>query len=215
MKTLTPFNNMPKRDDVVAQITKGHPEWTKRKIENAVNRRMEELRLIAEAMPANYIKIKIEWKRSATWGANPSWEAWVWGEDTKGKAPEYGSDWHKYAKGGPIGGCGYDKCSTATAAALNALLTPWLFRLNPKMLLRTRNDRGTVTSGVPYGFWTGRSDLQEKPWTNWTPSFDGGVGVDCHENIVRYLGGEVVTSESGGTWDLYVFKLPPFKEPKT
>jgi hypothetical protein len=60
------------------------------------------------------ITISVEWKRSATWGANPNAEARV-----KTKTPDNsGSRWHVY-KSGSIGGCGYDKKSTAVAKAIN------------------------------------------------------------------------------------------------
>lgn len=214
MKTLKPFNNMPRREAVVKSIAAGYPEWSKRKVENAVNRRMEELEKLAKALPMNCIKIKIQWTKSRMWGNNPSWEAWAWGEDAKGGSPKFGSDWHRHTEGGKISGCGYDKQSTATASALNALLMPYLFRVNPKMFERKQDDRGRTESGLPYGFTPRRRDRKEKMWLSWNPGFDGGVGVNCHHNVIRHLGGEVKISEGGRAWDLYEFKLPPFKEQK-
>lgn len=53
------------------------------------------------------INISIEWKKSATWGANPTAEATIRGDK-----------WENFSSGS-ISGCGYDKESTAFAHALN------------------------------------------------------------------------------------------------
>lgn len=213
MKTLKPFNNMPSAKDVEAVLRAVYPSYTDRKIRNAVARRLEALGKLAAMPPANGIKIKIQWKKSATWGSNPSWEAWVWGENAKGGSPLTSNrDWHRYASGGGIGGCGYDKQSTATAEALNELLKPYMFRLNPRLFTRVRNDNGTTKTGMPYGISSGCHGTQKKMWTLWDPHFNGGVGVNCHEEIVRYIGGKIITHEGGKDWDLYEYLLPPFKE---
>lgn len=58
----------------------------------------------AEAAPdAELIMINMEWKRSATWGMNPTTE--IRGERTRTT--------------GTASGCGYDKASAATASAAN------------------------------------------------------------------------------------------------
>lgn len=213
MKTLKPFNNMPSTKDVETVLRKIYPTYTDRKIKNAVERRMIALEKIAAMPPVNRIKIKIQWTKSRTWGLNPTWEAWAWGETAKGGGMlTPNRDWHRHAMGGGIGGCGYDKQSTATAEALNALLKPYLFRLSPKWFTRVRNDNGTTKSGMPYGISSGTHEEQKKMWTLWDPHFDGGVGVNCHEEIVRYLGGKIITHEGGKDWDLYEYLLPPFKE---
>ncbi len=216
MKTLTPFNNMPKPSEVEGVLRAVYPSYMDRKIKNAVARRMEVLEKLVALPPVNRIKIKIRWTKSRAWVHNPTWEAWAWGETAKGGSPiTPNRDWHRYAKGGSIGGCGYDKQSTATAEALNALLKPYLFRLNPKLFTRVRNDNGTTKSGMPYGIDDGIHGTQKKMWTLWDPSFSGGVGVNCHEAIVCHLGGKIITHEGDDTWDFYEYLLPPFKEPKS
>ena len=59
------------------------------------------------------IKISIEWKKSATWGANPHGEAWLSFIDKDGHRNS------KYVTFGGVSGCGYDKLSTAVAGCLN------------------------------------------------------------------------------------------------
>lgn len=61
------------------------------------------------------IHISVDWKKSRTWGSNPTAEVWFLydgGEHGGGNA---------YAKSASIGGCGYDKRSTAVSEALSKL----------------------------------------------------------------------------------------------
>ena len=61
------------------------------------------------------IHVSVDWKKSRTWGHNPTAEVWllyegdVWGGGTA------------YAKSRSVGGCGYDKRSTAVSEALAKL----------------------------------------------------------------------------------------------
>ena len=61
------------------------------------------------------IHVSVDWKKSRTWGHNPTAEVWFLydgGERGGGNA---------YAKSSSIGGCGYDKRSTAVSEALSKL----------------------------------------------------------------------------------------------
>ena len=58
---------------------------------------------LAAELPTN-IRIDVSWKKSATWGANPTAEVW---------ADEY------LGASSSVGGCGYDKESTAIAEPFN------------------------------------------------------------------------------------------------
>lgn len=96
------------------------------------------VKLIFAAGTINEIKVQIEWKTNRTWGANPTAEVWITGEN------------FEYLKSGSIGGCGYDKTSTSFAQALNQSLA---FR---KLLLKNSNKiaklyghrNGTLSGGV-------------------------------------------------------------------
>lgn len=61
------------------------------------------------------IHVSVDWKKSRTWGSNPTAEVWLSYDCCKkggGSA---------YAKSASIGGCGYDKRSTAVSEALSKL----------------------------------------------------------------------------------------------
>lgn len=220
MKELKPFNNMPSETAVLKAVQAVHPGYTARKVNNIVKKRMEYLRGLAEALPRNCVEIEIVWKKSRTWGWCPSqWSAKAWYEGPTGKDDVYDSagKYYTYAEGGHIGGCGYCKRSTATAYALNAVLMAWLFRLNPKAFTQEKHPNGFVKSGMPYGISNGLWSGVTKMWTMWDPTFSGGVGYECHEGIIRHLGGEIVMSHPCGersNTDLFRYKLPPFKQPK-
>lgn len=64
------------------------------------------------------LEAKVEWKRSRTWGSNPSAECWVFGEGGEG--------WTTHHKTGHASGCGYDKLS---AALQDGLSCPTMDRL--------------------------------------------------------------------------------------
>lgn len=83
------------------------------------------------------LKVRIEWKRSRTWGSNPSAECWVFG-DGPAIYPVNGEDGKTLSDhNGPVmtathhstghaSGCGYDKCS---AAVEDGILCPTIDRL--------------------------------------------------------------------------------------
>jgi len=61
------------------------------------------------------IHVSVDWKKSKTWGHNPTAEVWVRYDDG-----EKGGG-NAYAKSASIGGYGYDKRSTAVSEALSKL----------------------------------------------------------------------------------------------
>ena len=111
-------------------------------------------------LPAT-ISIEVSWKKSSTWGANPTAEV---------RAGSYSSS-------GSIGGCGYDKESTATAYAFNgnfffariAATCAWLD-------MKESNATGRVTK--TYGYRVGYTGFK----------FEGAVGYSCHDRIIRRAG---------------------------
>lgn len=81
---------------------------------------------------------------------------------------------------GPTGGWGYDKYSTVSASLLNAALG---FR---KLLLDARA-RGKT---LPYGVSLNKG----KPFL---PHWDGGVGFECHVEVLKALGYDVKWVRTG------------------
>lgn len=129
------------------------------------------------------VKIQIEWVRSRTWGANPKGEMWVYFENKEGNRES------AYFQCGGIGGCGYDKTSTATANLLNQsieCLKPLFVKKNKAT---DKHNHELLGYGAGYGL---------------LPRFEGGVGVNCHKRIFEALGYKFETTASGKNFDAYM-----------
>lgn len=148
----------------------------------------------AEAAPAlSFVDISVEWKKSRTWGANPSVVVRT-------------SDGVYY---GAASGCGYDKESAAIAEALNQspAVLKVLYTLKEKGLKRppaqgralnpfhpqpTREDRRSSNSICGYGAGYGV-----------LPYFEGGVGSSCFWSILEKCGYTCRNTASGKWFDAY------------
>ena len=135
------------------------------------------------------VKIQIEWKRSRMWGSNPSAECWYTYKDAEGN--------HRsgYVTSGSIGGCGYDKQSTAVAKCLNQInevLKPMYIKKDKaiKGIQKSQNDAHREI----FGYGSGYGIL---------PSIEGGVGVSCYPTIFKNIGYNFQTQASGKTFDVY------------
>ena len=113
------------------------------------------------------IEISVEWKKNRTWGSNPRAEVWVVFSD-----PKYGTA-SSHARSSSIGGCGYDKESTAVSEA---------FDLLPPDKGRAALDRWVIEGG-------------EKLWQEYCfdknpyPHFEfGGKGMSTFTRLFRRLG---------------------------
>lgn len=149
-----------------------------KEIERQVNR----INTIANAGDLVSVKITVEWKRNRTWGANPTAEAWCSYIDKDGNNESH------YAKSGSIGGCGYDKQSTAVAECLiqfNEVL---------KLLYTEKEKNVTAKNHEILGYGSGHGIL---------PSIEGGVGVSCYPTIFKNVGFEFKTTASGKSFDAY------------
>lgn len=134
--------------------------------------------------------ITVEWAKSRMWGSNPK------------ASTNYGF------KGESIGGCGYDKLSTATAQAINSdlFILKLLYKAKDKAIKDHKNEKNK--DGTPKN---NTSDLNREflgygSGYNVIPSFEGGVGVDCHRRIIEGLGlvWEYITSTS--QTDVYLIR---------
>lgn len=113
--------------------------------------------------------ITVEWKDSRMWRSNP--RAYT----------NYGF------KGDSIGGCGYDKLSTATAQALNSdkrILKLMYIAKNKLLAKKHYNPDGSLMSDNDIH----RKFLGYGSGYNILPKFEGGVGVSCHQRIIEGLG---------------------------
>lgn len=126
--------------------------------------------------PVAKMTISIEWKKSRTWGSNPTAEATVIHKDGSrsiGRAT--------------CSGCGYDKESTVIASLFNSFLKYKLYgELRP-----TDRDR---QEGHPYGIYL-----------NQYRHYSGGIGTDCYYPISEAIGGKFERVASGKTFDVYTY----------
>lgn len=128
---------------------------------------------IEQAPEFKYFNISVEWKKSAMWGANPRADAY---------------DYNGRYDSGSVGGCGYDKLSTAVANVLNqskALI---------KALYIVREQNADTDLRSIYGYGSGYGIL---------PRFEGGVGVSCYPAIFEKIGFKFRQTASGKMYDAF------------
>ena len=126
------------------------------------------------------IRVEVNWKKSRTWGSNPTAEVWADGYNTS-----YG----------PVGGCGYDKESTATAHAFND--NPVFARIVATCAwLDMKASEATGRHVTTYGYTVGYTGFK----------FDGGVGYSCHRNIIERAGYRTVAEFHPKMADGYTYE---------
>lgn len=135
---------------------------------------LERLEAIEAAPTLDYADITVEWTRSATWGSNPKATVIVNGVRRE-ESPS-------------IGGCGYDKESTAIARAMNC---------NDTMLklacMAVEND------SKPYAINNFIEYLS-------LPSFEGGIGVSSYRSAFESMGYKWENVSSGKHFDVYTIR---------
>jgi len=136
----------------------------------------KELQFSIEFPELTELTINVEWKKSSMWGSNPTAEAYINGVGI--------------VSSGSIGGCGYDKCSTAVARVLNQV--PQFKKLMYELKNKPANCK--KTSREVFGYGSGYGVL---------PNFEGGVGVSCYDRIFNAIGYKFETISSGKTFDVY------------
>lgn len=111
-------------------------------------------------LPAT-INVEVNWKKSRTWGSNPTAEVWA----------------DSYTSHGPVGGCGFDKESTATAYAFKENIV--FDRIVATCAwLDMKESKATGRNETTYGYRLGYSGFH----------FEGGVGYSCHDTIIKRAG---------------------------
>lgn len=149
-----------------------------------IERQVNKINEIANSGELIDVRISIEWKRSQMWGSNPRAEAWATFKDKNGNTNSV------YVQSGSIGGCGYDKQSTAVADCLNQIKQV----LKPLYLIKDANVDNDNKNHELLGYGSGYGIL---------PSIEGGVGVSCYNSIFDKIGFQFKTVASGKTYDCY------------
>lgn len=154
----------------------------------ALYKNVEKLNAAAAAEGFSWARISVEWKRSRTWGANPTAKLIMAGSRTTGSAS----------------GCGYDKESAAIAEALNEnpAALAMLYDLAEKALCEGKSPASKTactgfnwSNALPYG--SGYTVL---------PYFEGGVGSSCYWEMFKQAGYIARCVGSGKMYDCYEVK---------
>ena len=155
-------------------------EYVKKRIieiKNSSEKTAKEIEAICISNMPQFIDIVVEWKKNRTWGANPRAEV---------RTGDF------YFISSSIGGCGYDKESTATAQCFNkdlglkkcALVAMYNNAHKPK------NKR--YINGVHF-------------FNCSTSFFEGGCGFSCHRHVFELAGFKLEHQSSGKMFDSYYF----------
>ena len=142
-------------------------------VEKKVADKLAKIDRIANAPDFVSGTVTTTWKKSSTWGANPTSEF---------------RDGHGYIQGTSIGGCGYDKFSTSVAQVFNesdSLL---------KALYTVKENNIDTPNRELFGYGSGYGIL---------PYFEGGVGVECFPSICKSAGITMSGVASGKMFDVY------------
>lgn len=146
-----------------------------------MDKQIQRIETIKNAKDFDKIVINVEYKRSRMWGYNPNAEARV----------SFADGMCEYFNSGSIGGCGYDKQSTAVANCLNqvnGLLKALYIKRDKQMKKELRE---TFGYGSGYGI---------------LPRIEGGVGVSCYNRIMENIGYTFQTLSSGKSFDVFVIE---------
>lgn len=139
------------------------------KEKNAINLKIDEMEN-AKDFSGEFI-ITVEWKKSHMWGSNPK---------------AYTNAGYESSS---IGGCKYDKLSTATAEALNSNKSIL------KLLYEKKNANIDKSNHELLGYGSGYGIL---------PQFEGGVGVSSHIRIIEGIGLKMQTITSTKNVDVFL-----------
>ncbi len=149
--------------------------------DKGLKEKINKLSFAPDLIPIEKITITVNWKKSQIWRSNPTAETFIHGLG--------------HLNSGSIGGCGYDKESTAVAMVLNQI--PQFIRL----MYELKNKKSKISNRELLGYGSGYGIL---------PSFEGGVGVSCYDRIFNSIGYKFETISCGKNFDVYtVSKVTP------
>jgi hypothetical protein len=144
----------------------------------AIEKRLKELSTYQNKDFPKQFTIVIEYKRNRTWGYNPTASVFVVGEGEG----DYSS--------GSIGGCGYDKESTAFAQVANQIQGIKYLLYKEANRLKNKNKKLSEIFGYGSGYGV-------------FPSFSGGVGTSCYYSIFEKIGYKMTKTASTSSLDVY------------
>lgn len=141
-------------------------------------RTAKEIEVICIANMPLFVDISVEWRKNRTWGANPRAEV---------RTGEF------YYLSRSIGGCGYDKESTATAECFNKDLGL------KKCALVAMYNNAHLPKNKRY--------INGVHFFNCSTSFyEGGCGFSCHRHILELAGFKLIHQCGGKMFNTYYFE---------
>ena len=152
-----------------------------KQVNKSIEREVNRIKSVMSAGELISVKISMEWKKNRMWGSNPTAECWY----TYKKDGELNSN---YVKSSSIGGCGYDKGSTAIAECLNQINEVL------KPLYEKKNKNVAIKNHELLGYGSGYGIL---------PNIEGGVGASCYPKIFKTIGYDFQSVASGKSFDFY------------
>lgn len=164
---------------------------TKRALKDAEKVLIKDLDRLLKAKEAETIEsisISVEWRKSSTWGYNPTATATI---ETKTHREQYTAS---------ASGCGYDKLTAAVGSALNqsASIKKMLYTAKEKSLLENypkftqcESNRNFINYGAGYGV---------------LPYFEGGVGMTSFYGVFEKCGYKCKVHNETKTTDFYYFE---------
>lgn len=146
-----------------------------KKSEKQYNEIVNRYNEVMQAGAINKFTISVEWKKSNTWGYNPTAEVCIYSENG-----------YEFLTG-KASGCGYDKESAAIASALN--------QSNAIIKMLFDADKKDPDNKV-YGYRNAKDGF--------FPHISGGVGVLCYPKDFALFGLKWKNIASGKTFDSYL-----------
>lgn len=163
-----------------------------RKVDRLTASELEHIEKLKNQKLVTGLTITIEWRKSRMWGFNPYAEAQVYYQDGTFERRE----------GYTCSGCGYCKESTVIAEIFNAFLSYKLYQKH-----RWVDSINGKKANYPYGVYYFGGNHGEKHESGYIskPSFNGGVGTSCYNDISKFIGGVFEHVASGKTFDAYKY----------
>ena len=161
-----------------------------KEIEKELQHDIEKLESAAAVPDIETVSIRVEWKRSRTWGYNPTATLII-------------NQANRYT--GSASGCGYDKRTAAIAGALDqsAVIRKMLYACKEKALQAGYDPE----TGKTYGPESNRFCIAYGAGYGTLPYFEGGVGMNSFVSVFAACGMEAkIRDESGKYMDYYYFE---------
>jgi len=180
-----------KRGEIDRETANGYAiKRAEKEVDKWTASKVDKLTRAENAASVVSVSISIEWKKSRTWGANPTAEVRV--EDENG---------HFFRGVGSASGCGYDKESAAVASAINGIdsIIKMLCDCKESALASGNECEGKANDSnaavIAYGAGYGA-----------IPYFEGGVGMSSHERVFNACGLVLKNQSHGKMFDTYYFE---------